>query len=218
MLPSTETLLAILNGSLLFIMWFAIWAPVVAVLEYCTHRWIMHKVNRWLDPKLVTLKGHGSHHHGVDDLEFIDMPVKNGLLLTSPFLAGVVLWGLLTGSFSSVIIPGLALLAWSPMYAYLWNRMHRGMHDLEKNWFMYLGPVHRYYLQHHLNHHVNPKSNYGTVFPWTDMFFGTGFERLAARANKNRPAKPRASAPATVTVAEPAPVTPVAAFETPTSA
>ena len=41
---------------LAFMLWFLIWAPLVALLEYGAHRWIMHKANRWLDPKLQHLK------------------------------------------------------------------------------------------------------------------------------------------------------------------
>ena len=31
-----------LRWLLAFILWFVMWAPLVALLEYGTHRWIMH--------------------------------------------------------------------------------------------------------------------------------------------------------------------------------
>src|SRR6476661_722177 len=67
-----------------FWMWCLIWAPLVALLEYATHRWIMHRANRLLDPQLRQLRAHGTHHQGHNDHEFVDMPLKNCLLLTSP--------------------------------------------------------------------------------------------------------------------------------------
>ena len=50
---------------LAFLIWFLIWTPLVALLEYATHRWIMHMANRVLDPKLSQLHAHDAHHGGV---------------------------------------------------------------------------------------------------------------------------------------------------------
>ena len=92
-----------------FILWFVIWLPFVALLEYGTHRWIMHKANRLLDPNLEHLKAHGTHHKGSNDHEFVDMPLKNCLLLTSPALILMAVWGLAVGPFSAVVVPAAAL-------------------------------------------------------------------------------------------------------------
>lgn len=166
-------------GLLLFAVWFVIWCPVVAVLEYATHRWIMHKANHALDPQLLQLRAHGKHHQGHNEFDLVDMPILNGLRLTAPFLLGVLAWGLVVGPATSIIAPALALLTWSFVYAYLWNRMHRAIHDMEGNWFRNSGPVYRFYLNHHVQHHEHMNTNYGTVFPWTDYVFRTCAPRAA---------------------------------------
>jgi uncharacterized membrane protein YgcG len=165
-----------------YLLWFVIWAPLIALLEYGTHRWIMHLANRLLDPKLQQLKSHGKHHKGANAAEFIDVPLKNCLLLTSPAFLVLVVWGLAVGPWTAVLIPMAALLTWSFLYKYLWARMHRAIHDVESNWFQHCGPVFRFFRNHHLKHHANAHLNYGTVFPWTDYLFFTWRERKASAA------------------------------------
>jgi fatty acid hydroxylase family protein len=164
------------------ILWLAIWAPLVAVLEYGVHRWIMHKGNHLLDPTLDHLKSHGAHHKGANEGEFVDAPLKDCLSLTSPVFILLTLWGLAVGPFSAVVIPAAALLAWSFLYAYLWTRVHRAIHGIEANWFQRTGPVFQFFRDHHFKHHGNAKVNYGAVFPWTDYLFLTWRGSKAARA------------------------------------
>lgn len=182
------SLAAGLAGHLLsFSLWFLFWTPLVALLEYAAHRWIMHRPTRLLDPTLVQFKSHGMHHQGANDQELVDIPLKNCLLLTGPFfllLGGI---GLLAGSLGSVVIPAAALLAWSFLYTYLWTQMHRAIHGTQANWFRHCGPVFRFFRSHHLRHHVHAAVNYGTVFPWTDYLFFTSYGwRVARRARKRR--------------------------------
>ena len=61
---------------LAFMLWFAIGGPLIALLEYGTHRWIMHVANRLLDPQLHHLKSHAAHHKGENTPEFVDVPLK----------------------------------------------------------------------------------------------------------------------------------------------
>jgi hypothetical protein len=172
-----------LGWLLTFIQWFAIWAPLVAILEYGAHRWIMHKANQLVDPKLDHLKSHGAHHKGANDDEFVDTPLKNCVLMTSPVLILLAVWGLAIGPFSAVVIPAAALLAWSFSYTYLWTRIHRAVHGIEENWFRRSGRIFQFFRNHHFKHHVNAKINYGAVFPWTDYLFFTWRDRKAARAS-----------------------------------
>jgi hypothetical protein len=158
---------------LAFGMWFLIWTPLVALLEYATHRWIMHMANWLLDPRLDQLKAHVTHHRGSNDDEFVNMPLKNCLLLSSPFLLLLLGGGLLAGSLTSVIIPAAAFLSWSFVYTYLWTVIHRAIHGVEHNWFRRIGPAFRFFRNHHLRHHVHAHGNYGTVFPLTDYVFFT---------------------------------------------
>jgi hypothetical protein len=180
-LTITSLTLTLLGWLLVFMLWFVIWAPLVALLEYSTHRWIMHVANRLLDPQLRQLKSHAGHHKGANDPEFVDVPLKNCFLLTSPAFVVLAVWGFAIGPWSAVAIPAAALLAWSFSYRYLWARMHRAIHGIESNWFQRCGPVFHFFRNHHLRHHVNARVNYGTVFPWTDYLFGTWRERRAAR-------------------------------------
>jgi sterol desaturase/sphingolipid hydroxylase (fatty acid hydroxylase superfamily) len=172
-----------LGWLLAFILWFVMWAPLVALLEYGTHRWIMHKGNRILDPKLEYLKYHRAHHRGANDDDFVDVPLKDCLLLTSPFFFLLAVWGLAIGSPAAVAIPATALLAWCFFYTCLWARVHRAIHGIEMNWFQRSGSVFRFYRDRHLQHHVNAKVNYGTLFPWTDYLFFTWRDRKATRAS-----------------------------------
>jgi hypothetical protein len=175
-----------LEWLLVCMLWFAIWVPLIALLEYGTHRWIMHKANRWLDPQLTQLKSHGAHHKGANSPEFVDVPLRNCLLLTSPAFLVLAVWGFAIGPWSVVAMAAAALLAWSFVYTYLWARMHRAIHDLESNWFQRCGPVFQYFRNHHLKHHANARVNFGTVFPWTDYVFGTWRDRRASRARGGR--------------------------------
>lgn len=158
------------------LLWFAMWAPLVSLLEYGTHRWIMHRANRWLDPNLEQLESHRAHHRGANDDDLLDVPLKYCLMLTSPAFAVLFLCGLSTG-FTAVLIPAAALLAWCFLYPLLWARVHRAIHGLEANWFQRLGPVYRFYRDHHLMHHATAKANYGTIFPCTDILFSTMRDR-----------------------------------------
>lgn len=163
-----------------FLLWFAVWTPLVAFLEYATHRWIMHWANRLLDPRLAYLKDHGAHHLGDDRRELVDMPLKNCLLLTSPVFVLLAAWGLAVGPVSAVVIPAIALIAWSFVYSYLWTGLHRAIHGTEHNWLARSGSIFRYFRNHHLKHHVHSKRNYGTLFPVMDYLCFTWFARNAA--------------------------------------
>ena len=180
-----------LGWLLSFAVWFALWAPAVALLEYATHRWIMHWANRLLDPRLVHLKAHGRHHQGDNGHEFVDIPLKDCLLLTSPFFLLLAAWGLAVGPWSALAAPAAALAAWSCVYTYLWARVHRAIHGVEANWFGRCGRVFRFFRDHHLRHHADARVNYATMFPWTDYLFGTWRGRAGARSRRREsdPAK-----------------------------
>ena len=169
-----------------FLVWFLIWMPLIALLEYATHRWIMHTANRLLDPKLRQLKAHGTHHQGTNEEEFVDMPWRNCLLLVSPLLLLLVGWGVAVGSLSSVVIPCAALLSWTILYTYLWTRIHRAIHGVETNWFQRSGFLFRFFRDHHLRHHVHATVNYGTVFPWMDYLLFTWHRPQVAAGSRAR--------------------------------
>lgn len=176
-----------------FLLWFLLWMPLVALLEYAAHRWIMHRATRLLDPHLSQFKTHAAHHQGANDPDLVDIPLKNCLLLTGPVFLLLAGWGLAAGSLVSVATPAAALLSWSFLYTYLWTQMHRAIHGTEANWFRRSGPLFRFFRNHHLRHHIHDTVNYGTVFPWTDYLFFTwhGWKvARAARDKRHRPVHP----------------------------
>jgi hypothetical protein len=165
-----------------FLAWFAALAPFVALAEYVAHRWIMHQTNRVLDPQGVQLTAHTAHHAGADDGEFVDIPLRNCLILSTPVFLAAAVWGLAVGSWTVVLSPAAAMLAWCFLYTYLWTRLHRAIHGVERNWIARSGPLFRYFRNHHLRHHRNERVNYGTLFPWTDYVFFTARGRRPLRA------------------------------------
>lgn len=152
---------------------FGGWLPVVAVLEYATHRWIMHHSNRWLDPKQSQLKAHGAHHQGDDAYELLDMPIGNCAILTSPFFVITLIAGAITGAWTIAFAACVGLMAWWFVYAWLWTTIHRAIHEKGAAWFRKTGPIFNYFYSHHMKHHEQVTSNYGTVFPFTDYLFAT---------------------------------------------
>lgn len=169
-----------------FLLWFAALTPFVALVEYASHRWIMHKSNRWLDRKGEQFDAHAAHHSGANSDEFVDIPLRNCLLLATPVLSTLAVWGLAAGSWSAVTAPFAAMLAWCFVYTYLWSKLHRAIHGVERNWFACSGPVFRFFRKHHLRHHVHAGVNYGTLFPWTDYVFFTWHRRKPIRALRTR--------------------------------
>ncbi|MEQ8789343.1 MAG: sterol desaturase family protein [Pirellulaceae bacterium] len=168
------------------LLWLVALTPFVALVEYGAHRWIMHKPNHWLDRKGVQLEAHTAHHGGANGGEFVDIPLRNCLLLATPVLLTLAVWGLATGSWRAVVAPTAAMLAWCFLYSFLWSHLHRAIHGVEHNWLARGGPVFRFFRNHHLRHHVNAGVNYGTLFPWTDYLFFTWRRRKPSLATPAR--------------------------------
>jgi len=165
--------------------WFA-WMPFVALLEYATHRWIMHSFNRWLDPKQVQLRAHVAHHQGEDNADFIDTPVRNCVILTAPFMVVTLGVTAITGAWAIGAMVAMSLLAWCFVYAWAWTVIHRSIHETGAAWFRGTGPVFRYYYDHHMGHHDRVGTNFGTLFPMTDYLFGTVARARAAEVRESR--------------------------------
>lgn len=168
-----------------FILWFVALAPLVAFLEYATHRWIMHWANRLLDPQLVYLKNHGTHHRGHNEGEFVEMPLRNCLLITSPVWLLLIIRGALLGSVLAFAIPAAAMFTWCVGYSYLWTRVHRAIHEPVQNRHHTAGRLFSILRDHHLMHHAHPQRNFGTLFPWTDYLFFTAYRRKTITTTQN---------------------------------
>jgi sterol desaturase/sphingolipid hydroxylase (fatty acid hydroxylase superfamily) len=146
------------------------WALLVSVLyaaaaEYAAHRWIMHRPLPWRTARYVE---HAVEHHGRGRLDInIDLSPATVLVAASPLLAGC-LW---LGWSWALVVGGL-----SAGYAALWTALHRAHHDLGNLWLKAL-PGYSWWRSHHLQHHDNPRTNFGAVFPWTDYCCGTACRR-----------------------------------------
>ena len=135
-----------------------IYAPIA---EYAIHRWVMHSPHLgrgtwWTE--------HAVEHHGRrrNDIN-IDIDALSVLFAASPLLlfAGVLGW-------PWVVAVLLACIA----YAALWSSLHAAHHGIRGSWTTRLG-IHPIWLHHHQLHHQNPRTNFGTVFIFTDVVFRT---------------------------------------------
>lgn len=135
-----------------------IYAPL---LEYVVHRWTMHypglgKGGLW--------RGHAVEHHGRgrNDLN-IYMGAQSVVIAASPlFLFSFWLgWPWVT-----------TLLAVCIAYAWVWSTLHAYHHDIEEGWLKNTR-IYAIWRGHHLLHHEDPNTNFGTVFIFMDRLFSS---------------------------------------------
>ncbi len=143
---------------LIALLFSAMYAPIA---EYTAHRWLMHKQFG----NLATIwKEHAVEHHGKgrNDIN-IDLDALSVLIGSAPLLGFAYFLGL-----PWVIV----ILFFSIVYASLWSSIHAAHHELRDSWATRLG-IYKIWRDHHMRHHDDTKSNFGTVFIFTDMLFGT---------------------------------------------
>ncbi|MGH6848464.1 MAG: sterol desaturase family protein [Methylocella sp.] len=145
-----------------------IWAIAILCLllytplaEYAAHRWVMHypgmgRGTWWSD--------HAIEHHGKSRNDVnIDINALSVVGATSPMFVFAIFLG-----WPWVVFVLVACIG----YATLWSSFHEAYHGISETWVTKF----RYYdiwRKHHLLHHQHPKRNFGTVFIYTDMLFGT---------------------------------------------
>ena len=132
-----------------------------ALVEYVGHRWLMH---RPLLGRVYWYLDHAIEHHGKgrNDINISISPIT-ALVVTSPVLCIALFCG-----WQAIIVIPVASLA----YAALWTCLHASYHDVGCQWIKGL-PGYGRWRTHHLLHHTNPATNFGTVFIFTDRLFGT---------------------------------------------
>jgi sterol desaturase/sphingolipid hydroxylase (fatty acid hydroxylase superfamily) len=145
-----------------------IWAIAILCLvlytplaEYAAHRWVMHypgmgRHSWWRE--------HAIEHHGKgrNDVN-VDINALSVVAATSPMFVFAIFLGWAWVAFVLFACIG---------YAALWSSLHESYHGVSENWVTKF----RFYdvwLKHHLKHHQQPTRNFGTVFIFTDRFFGT---------------------------------------------
>lgn len=151
-----------MNGVLEFFIWLTIWMLVVAVGEYSSHRWIMHKKRWWLPIWIFQNHTIEHHHHKRNDIN-IDLPIRIHLVVGFPLIVGASFWS--WQCLSSLLCAFL-------FHSYVWTKLHRAIHGLENNWTNKT----RWFTEfksHHELHHKRPGKNFGVVFLFTDYLFGT---------------------------------------------
>ena len=149
-------------GVLEFIIWLTVWMLVVAIGEYSSHRWFMHRNRSYLPKWIFDNHTIEHHYHKRNDIN-IDLSVGIHLVVGSPLIIGCYFWGL------SCL---LALLCAFLFHALVWTKIHRAIHGIENNWTQKLKWFTKFKAHHEL-HHKRPGKNFGVVFLFTDYIFGT---------------------------------------------
>lgn len=144
--------------------------------EWLVHRWLLH--GEWVYDHVPFAKwmfwNHHIEHHGA---EFNDRRPHIDLVLVDyawvlPFTAVATyrwIWIGDVGGLTSLIAQATCFTA----HLVLWNKTHRAIHGLEPgNWATRL-PWYAFIRDHHLQHHVDPRTNLNIVFPLADFVFRT---------------------------------------------
>jgi sterol desaturase/sphingolipid hydroxylase (fatty acid hydroxylase superfamily) len=136
----------------------------LATVEYAAHRYFMHR--RLLDRVGLGWVFHYHaivHHRDGRNDQNVDLPIHVHFVWGFPIIV-VCAWvdpigaGILSACFLG--------------HSILWTRLHRAIHGLENNWTKRLW-IYRIIERHHLEHHHRPGRNFGAVFPFMDLLFGT---------------------------------------------
>lgn len=145
-------------------MYYIILAILYPILmEYVAHRWLMHKNVKGFYGfyKRHTLLHHKKKAEHIN----IDMQMEWSCILGMP---STIL------AFFACPYAAILFLILTIFYGYFWTKLHRSFHCIEHNWvekmWFYEGMK-----NHHLVHHLKPNKNYGTIFTFSDYFFGTKF-------------------------------------------
>jgi hypothetical protein len=153
-------------------LWLLASVAFISLLEYVGHRFFMHRPVLDRFGLRRVFRNHAIlHHHGDRNDLNVDLPIMTHFVWGFPILI-VIAW--------IDIVGAMTLSACYVAHSILWTKLHRAIHGLEHNctkrlWFYALIKL------HHLEHHRQPRKNFGAVFPFTDYVFGT-----AARSSTDR--------------------------------
>ncbi len=132
-----------------------------ATAEYIAHRWFMHQP---IPSRTVTYTDHSVEHHGKRRVDInISMNQYAVFIIGSPMFLGYFCYGW-------VWILGVAL--GMILYCMTWTNVHKAHHDLKNKWLNKF-PPYRLMRRHHLIHHEHPNKNFGAVFIFSDLLYGT---------------------------------------------
>jgi sterol desaturase/sphingolipid hydroxylase (fatty acid hydroxylase superfamily) len=155
-----------------------------SLFEYFVHRYIMHKELR-IESPVGTISLFSEHHHRHAALHHgkyyrlfnheEDEWGREQSIAFRPretfYFEMAILPATLCMALLSPIIALLVLLT-PPVHNYLWNTVHREMHQPRgARWSRW--PVYRFLARYHYLHHRHTNANYNVVAPFADLVFGT---------------------------------------------
>lgn len=169
---------------------------VLSFVEHIVHGYVMH---RRVFPEFVYshirllsmhLSDHVVLHHNTYFKIFNNEPDEVGKRLNMTISYFTVMLGLIAFSpflllltYYVSVIPMIVFVAVMLMHRYLWNTIHREMHQPEyptwSKWapYRYLA---RYHYLHHQHHHGGEHVNFNIVLPFADFVMGKAFVRPTA--------------------------------------
>lgn len=132
-----------------------------SLIEYGAHRWTMHKPGFG---KIPLWEEHAVQHHAKhrNDINIV-LSAFTVLLAASPlfFFCFILGW-----PWVAVVLLGCVF------YAGIWSALHASYHGVGGKLITKL-PLYPIWKKHHLAHHKRPTKNFGTIFIYTDIIFGT---------------------------------------------
>lgn len=161
-----------------FVGWVLLSVLIITLIEHHIHKYHMHRRGwlRWLAPWLF--ENHQKIHHPAyrhdfeasDPTAHADVGVKIDYrhtfkVIGLPLLLLAYVRPLFSLAFATVTL----------IHHFLWNAIHEEMHMPQGRWFSRCW-AYRVWREHHLRHHVYPKSNFNVIFIWGDYLLGTQFK------------------------------------------
>jgi hypothetical protein len=174
---------------------FALCFLYANLFEYVFHRWLMHRLHRYVS------RPYGTHvrlHHRIfrGDRRYHVLRAEHRSFILfewwgAPAIVGLhapVLWGVQAASDWPVFWAGLAALT---VYYGLYEYLHWCMHNpvgrrIERT------RIFRYLDANHRLHHAHWRINFNVVYPLADIVFGT-YRRASAAPAQPRPSRPSSS-------------------------
>lgn len=153
------------------------------LVEYASHRWLMHVRHRWTAPAWDAHVGR-HHHYYLSDAPTWDRPRDIWLILFSPIdivalvliVAGplAILWYLIGDAAGALVV------ATCIAYFLAYEALHLTFHLPDGHPALRVGPL-AAMRAHHLRHHLlaDTHANYAVVLPLWDRLFGTAHAPVA---------------------------------------
>lgn len=151
---------------------------ILSLLEYATHRYIMHKptLSRILGTRLLlnAFVNHAVLHHkkcyAIFDRETGPCGLMNIGIKLSTSLLLIALPCLLV--FAIDPLTSFVLLIGGPIHSWIWSDVHLEMHSSRCKWYC-TSWIFLYLKRYHYLHHRHPGTNFNFLFPMWDWILGT---------------------------------------------